>query len=151
MKDKNLKKINIPIIFLVADEALKRSITGINFRRWFNLFFDEHKDEYGVFCSSGSIKKEKTCGRLEVMMKYFDAYFHTDEENVQQKGIPKNEIAESADNDIVDETLGTGEKPDRQKLTADDGQEIFPDKLEEVADGNNEATAEGSSVSKDSD
>ena len=151
MKDKNLKKINIPIIFLVADEALKRSITGINFRRWFNLFFDEHKDEYGVFCSSGSIKKEKTCGRLEVMMKYFDAYFHTDEENVQQKGIPKKEIAESADNDIGDETLGTGEKPDRQKLTADDGQEIFPDKLEEVADGDNEATAEGSSVSKDSD
>lgn len=82
MKDKNLKKINIPIIFLIADEALKRSITGTNFRRWFNAFFDEHKEEYGQYCSSGSIKKEKTLGRISIMQKYFDEYFfQLEEEN----------------------------------------------------------------------
>lgn len=75
MKDKNLKKINIPILFLAADEALKMSVTGTNFRRWFNNFFEEHKEEYNQYCSSGSIKKEKTLGRIEVMMKYFQEYF----------------------------------------------------------------------------
>lgn len=84
MKDKNLKKINIPVIFLIADEALKRSITGINFRRWFTSFFDEHKDEYSQYCSSGSIKREKTFGRIDVMTKWFDDYFRPLEEETSK-------------------------------------------------------------------
>ena len=75
MKDKNLKKVNIPILFLIADEALAESITGTNFRRWYNSFFEEHKKEYNLYCSSGSIKKEKTLGRIEIMTRYFDEYF----------------------------------------------------------------------------
>ncbi len=75
MKDKNLKKINIPILFLIADKALAESITGTNFRRWYNSFFDEHKEEYNQYCSSGSIKKEKTLGRIEVMTRCFEEYF----------------------------------------------------------------------------
>ena len=75
MKDKNLKKINIPILFLIADKALAESITGTNFRRWYNSFFDEHKEEYNQYCSSGSIKKEKTLGRIEVMSRCFEEYF----------------------------------------------------------------------------
>lgn len=74
-KDKNLKKINVPILFLVADIALEQSITGSNFRRWYYSFFEEHKEEYSQYCSSGSIKKEKTNGRIEVMTKYFTKYF----------------------------------------------------------------------------
>lgn len=75
MKDKNLKKVNIPILFLIADKALAESITGTNFRRWYNSFFEEHKKEYNLYCSSGSIKKEKTLGRIEIMTRYFDEYF----------------------------------------------------------------------------
>lgn len=75
MKDKNLKKVNIPVLFLIADKALAESITGINFRRWYNSFFEEHKKEYNLYCSSGSIKKEKTLGRIEIMTRYFDEYF----------------------------------------------------------------------------
>lgn len=75
MKDKNLKKINIPILFLIADKALAESITGTNFRRWYNSFFDEHKEEYNQYCSSGSTKKEKTLGRIEVMTRCFEEYF----------------------------------------------------------------------------
>ena len=75
MKDKNLKKVNIPVLFLIADKALAESITGTNFRRWYNLFFEEHKKEYNLYCSSGSIKKEKTLGRIEIMTRYFDEYF----------------------------------------------------------------------------
>ena len=75
MKDKNLKKVNIPVLFLIADKALAESITGTNFRRWYNSFFEEHKKEYNLYCSSGSIKKEKTLGRIEIMTRYFDEYF----------------------------------------------------------------------------
>lgn len=75
MKDKNLKKVNIPVLFLIADKALAESITGTNFRRWYNSFFEEHKKEYHLYCSSGSIKKEKTLGRIEIMTRYFDEYF----------------------------------------------------------------------------
>ena len=55
--------------------ALAESITGTNFRRWYNSFFEEHKKEYNLYCSSGSIKKEKTLGRIEIMTRYFDEYF----------------------------------------------------------------------------
>lgn len=75
MKDKNLKKVNIPVLFLIADKALAESITGTNFRRWYNSFFEEYKKEYNLYCSSGSIKKEKTLGRIEIMTRYFDEYF----------------------------------------------------------------------------
>lgn len=75
MKDKNLKKVNIPVLFLIADKALAESITGTNFRRWYNSFFEEHKKEYNLYCSSGSIKKEKTLGRIEIMTRYFNEYF----------------------------------------------------------------------------
>lgn len=85
MKEKNLKKINIPIIMLIADEALKMSVTGTNFRRWFYNFFDEHKDEYNQYCSSGSIKKEKTLGRIEVMSKWFETYFREIAEHDKEK------------------------------------------------------------------
>lgn len=102
MKDKNLKKINIPILFLVADEALKRSITGINFRRWFTSFFDEHKDEYNQFCSSGSIKKEKTLGRISIMEKYFNEYFQPEEDIMEVKPIVEENL--STDTPVEDST-----------------------------------------------
>lgn len=100
-KEKNLRKINIPILFLMADKALSLSISGTNFRRWFYDFFEKHKEEYGQYCSSGSIKKEKTLGRIEVMERYFDEYFRTDDEEItEQKGEVKSihaEITESAE------------------------------------------------------
>lgn len=90
-KEKNLKKINIPIIFLVADEALKLSVTNINFRRWFKVFFEDYKEEYSVFCSSGSIKKEKTLGRINIMMKSFNEFFRKEEpENETNNSSAKN-------------------------------------------------------------
>lgn len=96
VKDKNLKKINIPILFLIADIALKKSITNINFRRWFNSFFDEHKDEYNQYCSSGSIKKEKTLGRISVMSKWFEEYFRQLEENGKKKTSETESIEKSS-------------------------------------------------------
>ena len=85
MKDKNLRKINIPVLFLMADKALSLSVSGTSFRRWYSNFFEKHKDEYNQYCSSGSIKKEKTIGRIEVMEKYFDDYFRNETKPSRQK------------------------------------------------------------------
>lgn len=103
MKDKNLKKINIPILFLIADKALAESITGTNFRRWYNSFFDEHKEEYNQYCSSGSIKKEKTLGRIEVMTRWFEEYFRelnkesTHAESTSETESPSSNVASNVE------------------------------------------------------
>ena len=103
MKDKNLKKVNIPILFLIADKALAESITGTNFRRWYNSFFEEHKKEYNLYCSSGSIKKEKTLGRIEIMTRYFDEYFR--ELNSQNATESPSESSDTSSDVISDEEI----------------------------------------------
>lgn len=103
MKDKNLKKVNIPILFLIADKALAESITGTNFRRWYNSFFEEHKKEYNLYCSSGSIKKEKTLGRIEIMTRYFDEYFR--ELNSQNATESPSESSDTSSEVISDEEI----------------------------------------------
>lgn len=103
MKDKNLKKVNIPVLFLIADKALAESITGTNFRRWYNSFFEEHKKEYNLYCSSGSIKKEKTLGRIEIMTRYFDEYFR--ELNSQNATESPSESSDTSLEDISDEEI----------------------------------------------
>lgn len=103
MKDKNLKKVNIPILFIIADEALEQSVTGINFRRWFTYFFENCKEEYGAYCSSGSVKKEKTLGRINVMQESFRSYFQIQETS----GSPEGEADESAES-VADTTFPAG-------------------------------------------
>lgn len=103
MKDKNLKKVNIPVLFLIADRALAESITGTNFRRWYNSFFEEHKKEYNLYCSSGSIKKEKTLGRIEIMTRYFDEYFR--ELNSQNATESPSESSDTSSDVISDEEI----------------------------------------------
>ena len=103
MKDKNLKKVNIPVLFLIADKALAESITGTNFRRWYNSFFEEHKKEYNLYCSSGSIKKEKTLGRIEIMTRYFDEYFR--ELNSQNATESPLESSDTSSDVISDEEI----------------------------------------------
>lgn len=100
MKDKNLKKINIPVIFLAADEALKQSVTGINFRRWFTFFFNNCKDEYGQYCSSGSIKKEKTIGRINTMMDSFHSFFQSQESNARTEDTAEGATENGADAEV---------------------------------------------------
>lgn len=87
-KDKMLKKINIPIVMLIADTAMgndydsAKSIYQVGpmyFRQWFSYFFDECYEDYKQYCSSGSIKKEKTLKRIEVMEQSFRKYFELEE------------------------------------------------------------------------
>lgn len=131
MKEKNLKKINIPILFLMADKALSLSISGTNFRRWFYNFFDNHKEEYGQYCSSGSVKKEKTLGRIEVMEKYFDDYFRTDVEGATEQ-------EETVENEVLELTESTEQEA---TTTEDESEQKSPDTEQEEA-SSDESTAE---------
>lgn len=87
-KDKMLKKINIPIVMLAADTAMGDGYDSLKnlyrvgpkyFRQWFCYFFDECYEDYKQYCSSGSIKKEKTLKRIEVMESSLMEYFELSE------------------------------------------------------------------------
>lgn len=83
-----LKKINIPIVMLAADTAMGNSYDSLKnlyrvgpmyFRQWFSYFFAECYEEYKLYCSSGSIKKEKTLKRIEIMEASLTDYFELEE------------------------------------------------------------------------
>ncbi len=87
-KNKMLKKINIPIVMLAADTAIGNDYDSTKniyrvgpkyFRQWFSYFFDECYEDYKQYCSSGSIKKEKTLKRIEVMESSLVEYFELKE------------------------------------------------------------------------
>lgn len=76
VRDKNLKKINIPMLLYLADAAEDAEIRPMLFRQWWEFFTEEDAlfEDYKLFCSSGSTKLEKVNGRLAVMVKSFSAY-----------------------------------------------------------------------------
>lgn len=76
VKDKQLKKINIPMLIYLADVAEDAEIRPMLFRQWWEFFTEEDAlfEDYKLFCSSGSTKLEKVNGRLAVMVKSFSAY-----------------------------------------------------------------------------
>lgn len=76
-KSKWCKKINIPIIILMARKAFNQKIDCDDFLDWIEEFFNAYTPEceYAQFCSTGSIRKEKTLGRIAVMEKSFDTFF----------------------------------------------------------------------------
>lgn len=106
-KDRMLKKINIPIVFLAADTAMGKDydaarniyrVGPMYFRQWFSYFFDECYEDYKQYCSSGSIKKEKTLMRIKAMEASLIKYFELDETDgtgrdasLSEEGFPPNE------------------------------------------------------------
>ena len=76
-KEKFMKKINIPMFIYMADEAMEHDIAAEDFYSWFKEFADNYKpnDDYSQYCSTGSIKKEKVLGRIEVLKADFAKYF----------------------------------------------------------------------------
>jgi len=148
MKEKNLRKVSIPILFLMADKALKLSINGTSFRRWFYNFFDTHKDEYNKFCSSGSVKKEKTIGRIEVMEKCFNDYFRAEKEQTDTKNISADKeesIGQESSNEKPSDSDATDTKVPEQETseTSESDKSNSTAKEQYNADfANNEAHAE---------
>lgn len=106
-KDRMLKKINIPVVMLTADTAMGKDYDTVKniyrvgpmyFRQWFSYFCDECYDGYKQYCSSGSIKKEKTLKRIEIMEQSFRDYFELEEspdteQDTDNKDQPEKEIS----------------------------------------------------------
>lgn len=124
-KDKMLKKINIPIVMLAADTAMGDSYDPVKnvyrvgpmyFRQWFSYFFAECYEEYKQYCSSGSIKKEKTLKRIEIMEASLVGYFELEEtDNAEQ------DTALSKEDAPVDESaLTEGDSSPEEAAPTDD-------------------------------
>ena len=71
-KEKLLKKINVPMVVIMADIAIKEEIEPNEFHDWFLYFFVSCKD-YSQYCS-----KEKVLGRLTTMEAHFTKHFKLD-------------------------------------------------------------------------
>ena len=124
-KDKMLKKINIPIVMLAADTAMGDGYDSLKnvyrvgpmyFRQWFSYFFDECYEDYKQYCSSGSIKKEKTLKRIEIMEASLVGYFELEEtDNAEQ------DTALSKEDVPVDESaLTEGDSSPEEAAPTDD-------------------------------
>lgn len=75
-KNRQIRKISIPMLVYLADVAEDAEIKPRFFRQWWEYFTEEDVllEEYKAFCSSGSTKLEKIRGRLSVMVKSFCIY-----------------------------------------------------------------------------
>lgn len=146
-KDKMLKKINIPIVMLTAGTAMGNnydSTKGIYrvgpmyFRQWFSYFFDECYEDYKQYCSSGSIKKEKTLKRIEVMESSLKKYFELEEtEKPEQDGqdIPLSEESSPDSEALLDGSMPLTDADETEKGSPTENIEGNPDlpKSEELA------------------
>lgn len=124
-KDKMLKKINIPIVMLVAVSAMGGDYDSIKniyrvgpmyFRQWFSYFFNECYEEYKQYCSSGSIKKEKTLKRIEIMEASLMDYFELRETSALQEepvfaSVAKDSASYAASNQTESDDATEDAKP----------------------------------------
>lgn len=120
-QEKMLKKINIPIVILAADTAMGKDYNAaqnryrvgpIYFRQWFLFFFAECYEDYKQYCSSGSIKREKTLKRIELMELSLRDYFELDADS-------GNEASSNGRAEILEAECGT--VPAYDKPAAYDG------------------------------
>ena len=134
-KDKMLKKINIPIVMLAADTAMGddydpvRNIYQVGpmyFRHWFICFFEECYEEYKQYCSSGSIKKEKTLKRIEIMESSLIEYFELEDTDTAEQDASLSETtssseehAHSDDSAPLTDTDPVGKDPSTENETED--------------------------------
>ena len=117
-KDKMLKKINIPIVMLAADTAMGEGYDSLKnlyrvgpmyFRQWFSYFFDECYEDYKQYCSSGSIKKEKTLKRIEIMEASLVSYFELEgtdktEETEQDTSLSREDASPAEESALTDDS-----------------------------------------------
>lgn len=118
-KDKMLKKINIPIVMLAADTAMGDGYDPVKnlyrvgpmyFRQWFSYFFAECYEEYKQYCSSGSIKKEKTLKRIEIMESSLVGYFElTESDKAEQEPTSADEDAPADESALTEESVSADE------------------------------------------
>lgn len=119
-KDKMLKKINIPIVMLAADIAMGECYDSLKnlyrvgpmyFRQWFSYFFAECYEEYKLYCSSGSIKKEKTLKRIEIMEASLTGYFELEAADKAEEPEQDTPLSEDDTSPVEEPTLTDDNNP----------------------------------------
>lgn len=107
-KNKELKKINIPILMVTAKKAVNLGVSAEDFGLWFDSFCKSRKsgDAYAGACSSGSIKKDNTLKRIKLMGDSFEAYYneHIANANTTAVADEQDEVSQEASDDAPSET-----------------------------------------------
>lgn len=154
-KNKQLRKISIPMLIYLADAAEDAEIKPRFFRDWWNYFTEEDElmEVYKTFCSSGSTKLEKIKGRLAVMVRSFCLYHEIDipEELKSMVAEVEEKLAVKEENQ-EEEALETGETHTEEKEDAfveetEDASDVGNPDAEDSAD---EEVAEEENVSDES-
>lgn len=145
-KNKQLRKISIPMLVYLADAAMDKEIKPMYFRQWYEYFTQEDglMEVYKTFCSSGSTKLEKIRGRMAVMTESFCNYLELEipeelkdlvdevkekfaakeeSEEVLSDGVSENTSEEMKEN--TEEELPIEELPSKEDLDVE--QEENPD------------------------
>ncbi len=83
--EKFIKKINVPMVIVLADKALKMEVQPGVFGEWLHDFAKRYTSgcPYSNACSSGSIKKDKTLKRIAIMEDDFEKFVS---KNVSKSG-----------------------------------------------------------------
>jgi hypothetical protein len=81
-KCKYLKKVNLPVIFAVANEARQNKVDKETLFGFFNDFYTEQDStsEYSLTCAKSSAKKENVQKRLNLLKSAYDEYVKTSKE-----------------------------------------------------------------------
>lgn len=158
-KNKQLRKISIPMLVYLADAAMDKEIKPMYFRQWYEYFTqeDELMEVYKTFCSSGSTKLEKIKGRMAVMTESFCNYLELEipeelkdlVDEVKEKLAAKEESEEEASDegaDSLEEKMNedTTDNPPEEEGLQTDTQEINPDVESEEASNPSECNSDGS-------
>ena len=168
-KEKLLKKINIPMVVLMADIAIKEAIEPYEFHDWFLYFFVSNK-EYSQYCSSGSIKKEKVLGRLTTMEAHFTKHFKldapaeaealesdeeipetdsTDTSNLEESEISTEETAKSEDNKISTEEISESEESETSTEENESEEEVSQEETDSFMNPPADAESEEAPTNED--
>lgn len=94
--DKNLKKINIPIIVKNMDtiEKMEASISDKDYEEFLLDWFIDGMicSGYTKYCGQGSTSKEKVRGRISLMREALETFIEGKEEGGCENGIDKNNV-----------------------------------------------------------
>ncbi|MGI6225689.1 MAG: GmrSD restriction endonuclease domain-containing protein [Peptococcales bacterium] len=69
VREKWLKKVHVPILFVIAQKAIEQDVRPEQFGGWVKEFLTSYRpgDRYGAACSAGSAKRDNVAKRIEIM------------------------------------------------------------------------------------
>jgi len=132
-----LKKVNVPIIYLVAQKAIKNNIDENQFAEFINNFFENETFDYFGYTGSGSADSKNVKGRINSMTEEFMKHFEIEEQqetepeenqepNEQDIKNIENENEQITDNDQDNQDQPEGKNQNQEQ---EEYQEEYQDEL----------------------